>query len=350
VFVTWKRAPPSVTKRLDEDKNTVGAFISLLNEPMKSHRARLPQLNDRLFLTDGGLETTLIFLEGIELPFFAAFDLLKAETGSRILKHYFRRYIDLASECGIGAVLESPTWRANPDWAAKLGYSASALAEANRRGVALLEELRAEADKGAQPIVISGNLGPRGDGYRTDARMTAQAAREYHMPQVGVFAESAADMVAAFTMNYVEEAIGIALAAREVQMPVTISFTVETDGRLPSGQALAEAIQQTDDASSGHPAYYMINCAHPSHFDQVLREGGAWRDRIRGLRANASRRSHAELDASPDLDVGNPTQLGDEYRALRRLLPQLSVVGGCCGTDDRHIEAICRACQADRAM
>jgi homocysteine S-methyltransferase len=317
---------------------------------MKAHCTTLPQLSDDLFLTDGGLETTLIFHEGVELPHFAAFDLLKDEGGTEILRRYFRRYADLALDCGVGAVLESPTWRANPDWAAKLGYRASTLAAANRRAIELLEEVRGECGRFGQPIVISGNVGPRGDGYRVDARMSVQQARDYHAPQIGVFAESAADMVAAFTMNYAEEAIGIALAARAVAMPVAISFTVETDGRLPSGQTLAAAIEQTDDASSGHPAYYMINCAHPTHFEWVLQEGGAWTNRIRGLRANASRRSHSELDASPDLDVGNPSELGDEYRALRRLLPQLSVVGGCCGTDDRHVEAICRACQSEWVM
>lgn len=316
---------------------------------MKTHRESLPQLGNRLFLTDGGLETTLIFQDGVELPYFAAFDLLKDDEGTAVLRRYFRRYVDLASSCGVGAVLESPTWRANPDWAARLGYSRSELAEANRRGIELLEEVRAESASSRQPVVISGNLGPRGDGYRPEACMTAGEAQDYHAPQVEIFAGSKADMVAAFTMNYVEEAIGIAQAAREADIPVAISFTVETDGRLPTGQALAEAIEQTDDATSGHPVYYMINCAHPTHFEQVLREGGAWRDRIRGLRANASKRSHAELDACPDLDAGNPLELGDDFRALRRMLPQLSVVGGCCGTDDRHVEAICRACQRDVA-
>ena len=317
---------------------------------MKPHRALLPQLDGDLFLTDGGLETTLIFQEGLDLPYFAAFDLLKDEEGVEILRRYFRRYVSLASECGIGVVLESPTWRANPDWAAKLGYHTASLAEANYRGIELLDEVRQETKSLGQAVVISGNVGPRGDGYRPDVRMTVDEAQEYHAPQINVFADTPANMVAAFTMNYAEEAIGIALAAREAEVPVAISFTLETDGHLPSGQSLGEAIQQTDDASGNHPAYYMINCAHPTHFEHVLYENGNWQERIRGVRANASRRSHAELDASPDLDIGNPTELGDEYRDLRRLLPQLSVVGGCCGTDDRHVAAICRACQADGVM
>jgi S-methylmethionine-dependent homocysteine/selenocysteine methylase len=311
---------------------------------MNIYRNHLPQLGKSLFLSDGGLETTLVFHENIPLPHFAAFDLLKDEVGTETLRRYFTRYAELAVARGVGVVLESPTWRANPEWAAKLDYNAASLSDANRKGICLLEEVRATFASGSPPIVISGNLGPRGDGYRPDSRMSIAQARDYHAPQVEVFAASNADMVAAFTMNYVEEAIGIALAARTAAMPVAISFTVETDGRLPSGQSLADAIQEADDASEGHPAYYMINCAHPAHFENVLRDGGAWRNRIRGLRANASKRSHAELDSSPDLDIGNPEELGREYRALRDLLPNLTVLGGCCGTDHRHIEAIHEAC------
>jgi S-methylmethionine-dependent homocysteine/selenocysteine methylase len=240
-----------------------------------------------------------------------------------------------------GIVLETATWRANPDWASKLGYDATTLAEANRRAVALLQVVRAQWETPTTPIVISGNLGPRGDGYRPEARMTVDEARRYHAPQVLTFAATDADMVAAFTMNYVEEAAGITLAARDAHMPLALSFTVETDGRLPSGDSLASAIARVEDISGAYPAYYMINCAHPTHFAHILKsELGGLAERVRGVRANASRRSHAELDASTDLDAGNPTELGLEYRELRDLLPRLCVIGGCCGTDHRHIEAL----------
>jgi len=312
---------------------------------MIRYRHQLPQLAGGLFLSDGGLETTLVFHERLELPFFAAFALLKDEKGTTILHRYFTRYAELAAARGLGAVLESPTWRANPDWAAKLGYDAAALADANRKGIQLLERVRSRLESAHSPIVISGNLGPRGDGYRAEAGMSIAEAQAYHAPQVEVFAGTHADMIAAFTMNYAAEAIGITLAARDAKMPVAISFTLETDGRLPSGQSLADAITETDAISGVYPAYYMINCAHPTHFESVLREQSPWRERIRGLRANASRRSHAELDSSPDLDIGDPAELGHEYRALRELLPQLNVLGGCCGTDHRHVEAICAACQ-----
>lgn len=311
---------------------------------MSKYRNRLPQLHNTLFLTDGGLETTLIYHDGVTLPHFAAFDLLKDEAGTAILRRYFTRYTELARAHDVGIVLESATWRANPDWAAKLGYDAVTLADANRRSIGLLLEIRAGLETRATPIVISGCLGPRGDGYRPEAWMSVRAARDYHATQIETFAETDADMVAAFTLNYVEEAIGIAAAARAAAMPVALSFTLETDGRLPSGDTLAQAIERTDDETDGYPVYYMINCAHPTHFERVLREGGVWRERILGLRANASKRSHAELDACTDLDAGDPQELGGQYRALKAWLPLMTVVGGCCGTDHRHVEAICAAC------
>jgi S-methylmethionine-dependent homocysteine/selenocysteine methylase len=259
------------------------------------------------------------------------------------LRRYFEIYTRIALEHGVGIVLEAPTWRANADWAAKLGYDAVALADANRISIGLLLEVREALETPTTPIVISGNLGPRGDGYRAEARMSIEQARAYHAMQIETFAGTDADMVAAFTMNYVEEALGIAIAAREHAMPLALSFTVETDGKLPSGQPLAEAIGRVDAETGDYPVYYMINCAHPSHFEGVLDELGAKLRRVRGLRANASRRSHAELDASTDLDAGDPLTLGNEYRALQRRLPALSVVGGCCGTDHRHVAAIANA-------
>jgi len=312
---------------------------------MAKYRNALPQLNGDLFLSDGGIETTLIFLDGQDLPHFAAFHLFKTAEGTNALRKYFRVYGALARKLSTGLILETPSWRANPDWAGKLGYSADALAEVNRKSVRLLEEIRSEYETNWAPIVISGCLGPRGDGYVPDRAMSVSDAENYHRAQVQTFAETAADLVTAITMNYVEEAVGIARAARRSNVPVVISFTVETDGNLPTGQSLGDAIKQVDDATSGYPAYFMINCAHPSHFDKVVRGDEAWAARIRGLRANASTMSHAELNEAPTLDAGNPAELGRQYAALRkRQLKQLNIMGGCCGTDHRHVEQIATAC------
>lgn len=312
---------------------------------MNRNRRALPQLAGTFFLTDGGIETTLIFLEGLTLPDFAAFDLLKTPDGKAALRKYFLTYADMAKRHGTGLILESPTWRANADWGKKLGYTSESLAEANRQSIALLEEIRSTHETEQTPVVLSGCLGPRGDGYVPDRAMSAKEAEDYHSAQIATFAGSAADMVCAITMNYVEEAIGIAKAAQRAKMPVAISFTVETDGALPTGQTLKAAIEQVDGATSGYPSYYMINCAHPTHFEKVLAGGEPWLARIHGVRANASRMSHAQLNEAPELDAGDAAELGREYAGLKKQLRNLNVMGGCCGTDHRHIEHIALACQ-----
>jgi len=304
------------------------------------YRAHLPQLDGGLFLTDGGIETTLIFHQGLDLPLFAAFDLLKDDEGTQTLRSYYEPYVALARERGLGLVLESPTWRASPRWASEIGYSEQELQDMNRRAIGLMEELRDRYDAGDAPIVISGCLGPQDDGYKPAMKLTAREAQDYHAVQIATFRDSAADMVTAITMTYADEAVGIARAAQEAGLPVAISFTVETDGRLPSGQGLGEAIEQVDEQTGAAPAYYMINCAHPTHFEGVLEAPEPWLDQIRGLRANASTRSHSELDEAPELDEGDPEDLGLRYVALRAKLPRLNVLGGCCGTDHRHIAAI----------
>jgi len=317
---------------------------------MAKYRNRLPQLGDRIFLTDGGLETTLIFHEGIELPYFAAFDLLRTPQGRQTLHDYYARYAAIARNKGVGFIFESATWRASPDWAAKFGLSAGALDDLNREAIAMLLPLRAEFETKNSPMVISGCVGPRGDGYKADAMMSAEEAQAYHSVAIRTFAENDADMVTAITMTYAEEAIGVVRAAVAAGMPVAISFTVETDGHLPSAQSIGEAIEAVDAATGNAPAYYMLNCAHPTHFADALASNARWLTRLKGLRANASKRSHAELDAAPDLDAGNPVELGEDYAALRnRLGRRLNVLGGCCGTDHRHVEAIAFSCMPEFA-
>lgn len=311
---------------------------------MTRYRAHLPQLDADLFLTDGGIETTLIFDEGLNLPDFASFVLLDQPAGRAALDRYFSRYSELAVRDGVGVVLETPTWRASTDWGARLGYTSDDIVRLNRDGVALVADQRRRYDSASTAVVISGCIGPRGDGYQVGTAMSVGEARAYHSLQARTFADSDADLITAITMTYVEEAIGVVQAARAVGMPVVISFTVETDGRLPSGQALGDAIIAVDEATDGYASYFMINCAHPTHFLPVLADAPAWSARIRGVRANASRLSHAELDEAAELDRGDPAELSARYRELRQVLPALSVMGGCCGTDHHHIEAISAAC------
>lgn len=310
---------------------------------MTTYRNALPQLGEQLFLSDGGLETTLIFHEGLDLPHFASFVLLRNEGGGDMLADYYRSYLDIASNSGAGFILESPTWRANADWGKRLGYDAAALADVNRESIELLERLRDSYADRVDSIVISGNIGPRGDGYVVDGAMNAAKAADYHAAQIDTFANTNADMVCAITLTYVEEAIGIVNAAAAHGMPVAIGFTTETDARLPSGQMLRDAVEEVDAATNEAAAYFMVNCAHTEHFDAALRTGERWTTRVKGIRANASRMSHAELDNAEELDDGDPGEFARLYRRLRERLPQLSVFGGCCGTDHRHIDEVCTA-------
>ena len=311
---------------------------------MSKYRGALPQIGGGLYLTDGGIETTLIFLEGLALPDFASFQILKTVEGEATLRKYFFTYAEIAKKYSTGLILESATWRASTDWGKRLGYSAEELSRVNHQAICLLEEVQQEYDNERCPVVISGCIGPRGDGYIPNNAMTVKQAEKYHQEQVEIFTDSALDMISALTMNYVEEALGVVRAAHRVKMPVTISFTVETDGKLPTGQTLKSAIEQIDNETSSYPCYYMINCAHPTHFQHVLEEGGSWQERIHGIRANASCKSHEELNEAPELDIGNPIELAMQYTEIKKRLKNVNVMGGCCGTDHRHIEQIAKVC------
>jgi S-methylmethionine-dependent homocysteine/selenocysteine methylase len=260
----------------------------------------LIQLSAPLTVTDGGLETTLVFLHGIDLPDFAAFPLLDTEVGRAALTEYYRPYLDLGRRLAAPVVVDTPTWRANLDWGARLGYDATQLASVNRRAVDFVQELATNGPGGPLEHVVNGVIGPRGDGYLIGDTMSASESAEYHGLQVRAFAEAGAAMISALTMTYVDEAVGVVEAASSVGLPAVISFTVETNGVLPSGEPLGDAITSVDRATDSAPAYYMINCAHPEHFAEQLTTEAGWLVRVKAIRANASRCSHAELDEATD--------------------------------------------------
>jgi homocysteine S-methyltransferase len=300
----------------------------------------LIQLTAPLTVTDGGLETTLVFHDGIDLPDFAAFPLLDSESGRAALADYYQPYLDLGRRLAAPVIVDTPTWRANLDWGARLGYDAIRLADVNRRAVEFVGALATNGPGGPVAHVVDGVIGPRGDGYVVGETMSASEAAAYHGLQARAFAEAGADMMTAVTMTYVDEAIGVVRAAGSVGLPVVISFTVETDGVLPSGEPLGDAILRVDGATDVAPAYYMVNCAHPTHFAEQLAAGADWLARVKAIRANASRCSHAELDEATELDRGDVADLAAWYRQLNTILPDLRVVGGCCGTDHEHVAAI----------
>lgn len=285
------------------------------------------------WVTDGGLETDLIFHKGFDLPEFAAFPLLEHEQGSQALRQYYRDYGDIAVTAGAGLVLETPTWRANQDWGARLGYDRAALDRVNRAAVDLVRDVGASI---GAPTRLSGQVGPRGDGY-VAAGHRAEEAAEYHRPQVATLAAAGVDVVHAMTLSEVAEAVGVVHAARSVGVTVGVSFTVETDGRLPDGTPLRDAVEQTDAQAAAD--WYGVNCAHPRHLRPAL-DGGAWQERLSCLRPNASTLTHAELDVMEELDEGDRDLLGAGVEELLALTPSLDTLGGCCGTDASHVAAL----------
>jgi S-methylmethionine-dependent homocysteine/selenocysteine methylase len=293
-------------------------------------------------LTDSGLETWLLFHRGVELPDFAAFPLLDDEAGRALLAEYFRDHLQVAEAAGTGIVLETPTWRASADWGARLGYDADALDRVNRESVAFVREVAAGFP--GTEVIVSGCIGPRGDGYNPAELLDPGTAEGYHRPQIDAFVAAGADRVTMLTATHAGEAIGVVRAAAAAGMPVVVAFTVETDGRLPSGQALHEAIAEVDQATGAAALHFGINCAHPDHFTGAVAVDSPALERIGLLRANASRASHAELDEAEELDDGDPVELGAQYASLVGVHPQFRVLGGCCGTDVRHVAAIARAC------
>ena len=256
------------------------------------------------------------------------------------MTEYYDEYAAIAARAGVGLRLESPTWRANPDWAAGLGYDATRLAAVNRASIDFVRSVGERWTDRVGAIEVSGQIGPRGDGYRPGAAVDPDEAAEYHRPQIAAFAEAGADVATALTLTDTGEALGVVAAARDVGIPVAISFTVETDGKLPTGKSLMEAIAEVD--ADGGPDYFFVNCAHPEHVERGLGIDGFWRDRVHGLRVNASTRSHEELDAMTELDAGDPTLLAAAHARLERSLPGVRVIGGCCGTDARHVAALWR--------
>jgi homocysteine S-methyltransferase len=299
----------------------------------------VPTFDGPVLLTDSGLETDLIFGHGWDLPEFASFPLLDTDAGRAALLTYYQDHVDVALKHQTGFVFETPTWRASRDWGQRLGYDAEHLDDINTSAVLLLRQVR-DASPSLVCATISGNLGPRGDGYVPSVAMTSEESRAYHARQIDVLHRAGSDVVTALTLNYAAEGLGIAQAAKDAGSPVILSFTVETDGSLPDGSRLADAIAMIDEHTDGYVSFYGLNCAHPGHMIPAVAGGAAWTSRIGAVRANASKLSHAELDALGTIDAGNPGELASDYDELRSLLPNLTVFGGCCGTDVRHVSAI----------
>jgi homocysteine S-methyltransferase len=308
-------------------------------------------LGRHTFLTNAGTETYLVFQQGVDLPEFCAFVVHEdEESWAELERNHLDPIFRAAAENRCGLMLDALVWRAQPDFVAKLGRAPEELGPINERAVS---RTRASVDRWRRanghsaetfPVLIAADIGPRGDGYRVEnSEVTSDAAREYHRAQIEALAAARVDVVCALTMTTAAESIGIVEAATACELPTIVSPTVETDGRLPDKRPLKSFIEDVDRATEGAPLFYMVNCAHPTHLFPCLEAaratGESWLSRFRGFRANASAKSHGELDNSTELDRGDVQELAEQMATIQAAYG-LRVIGGCCGTDHEHLIAM----------
>lgn len=293
------------------------------------------------FLSDGGLETWLIYTRNCQLTLFAAFPLLATPKGANHLQEYYNEYLEVAQELRMGLVLSTPTWRASTRWGEEMGFSQVEVDQFNVDAVKMLKCVK-DISKDGPTVVVDGQIGPMEDGYKPEVKHSVQACKEYHIRQVAVLKDAGVDLVTAATLTNWEEATGITLAAKECKTPLAVGFTVELDGRLPSGDSLEDAVEKVDKMTGAYPSYYMVNCGHPDHIRKAMEKGGKWRERVMAFRVNASRKSHEELDRMETLDEGDVEELGRLTAELGKLMPRMVLMGGCCGTRAEHVRSIGR--------
>jgi S-methylmethionine-dependent homocysteine/selenocysteine methylase len=308
--------------------------------------------NDRLILTDGGIETRIMFETGITLPpYVQVTGLVKDPAGGPVLCRIYESYIAAARSFGLPVVIGTPTFRASMNFVLQAGLDGTgAVRRLNADAAAMHREIRAQSDH--RPIYIAGVIGPSGDAYRPEESLSAEEAREYHSLQAGTLAQSGVDFLYAPTFPAVEEALGAAMAMGATGLPHVVSFVLERNGRVLDGTPLHAAIERIDAAASPAPLFYSISCVHPSIAATALRDEAVFSNlvarRLNEFKANSSPLSPEELvqldhpeGDDPDLFAAEMWKIHEDFG--------LRVLGGCCGTDDRHIRALAaRMADAER--
>jgi len=307
-----------------------------------------PRLENKFYLTEGGSETEILYKWSFELPEFAMFTLLDDPEADNVIRGMFRRYFDVAAEHGTAMLLNGHDYRASPDWGAKLGYSSEDLRNVQHRVIRFLDDLRAEYADRVSDVYIAACIGPRGDAYGTGGDISADESEDYHSVQLHNLDGTAADMAVAATFNNVPEAIGVIRAANSIGIPIGVSLTLTPEGRLRSGPSLREAIETIDEASGGGAVWFGTNCAHPVEFEPALADAGPWLERLRYIRPNAAKMDKIALCSLGHLEDGDPVELGQQMGEVARRFPRVDILGGCCGTDERHLSQIAQNVNAIR--
>ncbi len=308
-----------------------------------------PQRPGVQYLTEGGQETEILYKYGYDLPHFAMLPLLDDGRAMAELHGMYERYLDTAAAHGFGVLMAGMDYRASPDWAELLGYSPATLEDMQLRAIGFLRDVAKPYVDELPAVLIAGIVGPRGDAYTLDQRMSVEQAQDYHSTQIATLARAEVDLVEAMTFNSVPEAVGVARAAADVGLPASIAFTLDSNHRLHSGPSLREAIESVDAAcGDARPAFYGINCSHPLEFLPAI-EPGSWFDRVRCLRPNAAMMDKIALCSLGHLESGDPVDLGRRMGAIAKQYPHIDIWGGCCGTWETHLDQIARSVNGSHA-
>ncbi len=307
----------------------------------------LPQQSGRLMTSADGFETWMQYVDGFTLRHFCGFELLNDPRGAACLRDYHRKIVEAAVANGFGVINEGLHYRASKDWGTLIGFSREGLEEINIRGIEFYRDFAREYGTPETPMIVSGAIGPKGDAHNIGRVPDAAEAEDYHADQILTMRKAGVDQVTAMTFSGVEEAIGFCRAAKAAELPVVVSFFVARGGRLKGGESLQEAITRVDAATDAAPAYFMINCTHPTEFEAGL-AAGAWTARLGGFMPNAVAAETLDLCRLGHLEDGDPDELGGQMAELARRFTHANVWGGCCGTDSRHIGQIARQVSAVR--
>ncbi|MBW2409401.1 MAG: homocysteine S-methyltransferase family protein [Deltaproteobacteria bacterium] len=296
--------------------------------------------NAAVILTEGAVIERLRRDPAVELdPYIANAGLIYDQAGKQAMTRIYRQYIDIASRYRLPMIVSAPTWRASSERINKSAYSGR---ETMVKDCAdFINRIRQDVSQSADCIYIAGLIACRGDSYEPREALTADKAEAYHRLQAQELAHAGVDFILAATLPAVSEALGIAAALSQCAIPYSLSFVIRSDGRVLDGTPLQAAIEKIDAAVNPGPLFYQINCVHPAIFRKAIEQSEPGFDRLLGLQANTSEKSPEELDGLGYLDTSEPEEFAESMLALHTHFG-LKIIGGCCGTDHRHIEEIAK--------
>ena len=296
----------------------------------------------RPILTEGAMVERIRRHPAVRLdPDIAHAGLIYSAEGRKTLGDIYRQYLSIGQRHNLPMLTLAPTWRANPERTARAGCGP--VDKLNSDCVEFLKEICTEFGAYQERLYVAGLLGCRHDAYKPAEALNADAAEQFHAPQVKALAASRVDFIKAATLPAVSEALGIARAIAQTGIPCVLSFVIRPDGNVLDGTPLQKAVAQIDNETDQAPIFYMVNCVHPSVFMEAMStetgSDGNLSERVIGFQGNTSSKSPEELDNLPYLDTTAPEPFAELMLRIHRTLGT-RILGGCCGTDNRHVEMV----------